>query len=223
MTRPTLLDAFSGAGGATKGYQRAGFHVTGVDHLPQLRYCGDEFIQSDAVEFIRDHGGEFDVIHASPPCQQACLLTQGTNQDLDVDYPQLIPETRIALMNTGRPWVIENVIGAPIRADLLLCGEMFGLDVIRHRLFEAHGWWALSPPHSPHRGKVAGWRHGEHYDGPYFAVYGAGGGKGTAEQWQAAMGIDWTDDRHELREAIPPAFTEFIGEYLMVAVQGCAA
>lgn len=213
---PLLLDAYCCAGGATKGYQRAGFRVVGVDITPQPRYCGDEFVQGDAIEFITSHGVEFAAIHASPPCQSSCLLTKGTNKGRE--YPQLIAPTRAALLTTGRPWVIENVVGAPIRADLLLCGEMFNLGVIRHRLFEADGWWALSPSHPRHRGLVAGWRHG-----PYFAVYGEGGDKGTVEQWQTAMGIDWTGDRHELTESIPPAFTEFIGGHLLAAVRERAA
>jgi DNA (cytosine-5)-methyltransferase 1 len=107
--------------------------------------------------------------------------------------------------------VIENVAGAPIRRDLVLCGEMFGLSVIRHRFFELGGWTADRPEHRKHRGRVAGMRHGEWFTGPYFAVYGDGGGKGSVAQWQEAMGIDWTDVRKEIAEAIPPAYTEFIG------------
>jgi DNA (cytosine-5)-methyltransferase 1 len=95
---------------------------------------------------------------------------------------------------------------------------MFGLKVIRHRYFELGGWRARPAAHQPHRGRVAGWRHGKFYDGPYFAVYGDGGGKGTVEQWQDALGIDWTSDRRELAEAIPPAYTEFIGRQLIEAL-----
>ena len=110
---------------------------------------------------------------------------------------------------------MENVQGSSLRRDLTLCGEMFGLDVIRHRYFELGGWWTPPRSHMAHRGRVAGWRHGEYFDGPYFAVYGDGGGKGTVAQWQTAMGIDWTDDRRELAEAIPPAYTEHIGRQLL--------
>jgi DNA (cytosine-5)-methyltransferase 1 len=88
---------------------------------------------------------------------------------------------------------------------------MFGLGVIRHRYFEVSGFAATPPAHKPHRGRVRGWRHGTYYDGPYVAVYGDGGGKGPVEEWQAAMGIHWTDDRKALAEAIPPAYTEHIG------------
>jgi hypothetical protein len=93
-----------------------------------------------------------------------------------------------------------------------LCGEMFGLGVIRHRLFETN-WGYKAPAHVKHRGKVRGWRHGTFYDGPYVAVYGEGGGKGTTAEWSAALGIDWMT-RDGLRESIPPAYTEHIGHQL---------
>jgi DNA (cytosine-5)-methyltransferase 1 len=140
-------------------------------------------------------------------------LTKGTNQGRE--YAQLIPATRAALAATGLPTILENVQGSDLRRDLTLCGEMFGLDVIRHRYFELGNWFAFQPAHIPHRGRVAGWRHGTHYDGPYVAVYGDGGGKGTVADWQAAMGIDWTADKKELAEAIPPAMTAFIGRQLI--------
>lgn len=103
-----------------------------------------------------------------------------------------------------------------MRADLVLCGLMFGLGVFRHRIFETSGFAAASIQHPTHRGhRVAGWRHGERHDGDMFAVYGEGGGKGTVAQWRSAMGIDWTEDRYELAQAIPPAYTRFIGEQLI--------
>jgi site-specific DNA-cytosine methylase len=104
-----LLDLFSGAGGAAKGYQRAGFHVTGVDLNPQPRYCGDEFHQGDALAFLRKYGHEFDAIHAIPPCQAYTALKTMYNAKAHID---LIPATRRALKRSGRPWVIENVTGA---------------------------------------------------------------------------------------------------------------
>lgn len=210
-----VLDAYSGAGGATKGYQLAGAHVTGVDIHPQPNYCGDVFHQGDAIEYIQEHGHKFDFIHASPPCQASSALTKGTNNDsYGGSYPQLIPATRTALDAKGTPYVIENVAGAPIRKDLRLCGEMFGLAVIRHRYFEVSGCTVPEPKHIPHRGRVAGCRHGEWFDGPYFAVYGEGGGKGTVAQWQTAMEIHWTDVRVEIAEAIPPAYTAYIGRMI---------
>lgn len=212
MTRPKLLDLYCCAGGAAMGYHRAGFDIVGVDIAPQPDYPF-EFHQGDAIEFLKKHGHEFDAAHGSPPCQASCTLTKGTNKGRE--YQQLIPATRDAFEASGLPYVIENVQGADVRRDLTLCGEMFGLGVIRHRYFELGGWTMPAPEHKPHRGRVAGWRHGKFYDGPYFAVYGNGGGKGTVEQWQQAMGIDWTTDRKTLAEAIPPAYTEHIGRQLL--------
>ncbi|RKE09700.1 DNA cytosine methyltransferase [Catellatospora citrea] len=222
MNRPRLLDLYCCAGGATRGYQQAGWHVTGVDHVPRPDYCGDDFHQGDAVAFALAHGAKFDAIHASPPCQDHSLLTRSnrTRDGWTDRHVDLIPATRAAVMASGRPWVMENVVGATLRPDLVLCGLMFGLRVFRHRLFETHGFATLMPPHPAHRGhRVAGWRAGVRHDGDMFAVYGDGGGKGTTEQWQAAMGIDWTTDREAIAQAIPPAFTRFIGEHLLTALE----
>ena len=211
MTRPRLLDLFCGAGGAGVGYNRAGFEVVGVDNAIQLDYPFTCVI-TDALDYVADHWREFDAIHASPPCQASTALTKGTNSGRV--YAQLIPETRRLLHATGLPTILENVQGSDLRRDLTLCGEMFGLDVIRHRYFEVTGFAANQPAHIPHRGRVRGWRHGTYHDGPYLAVYGDGGGKGTVDEWRAAMGIDWTDDRKAIAEAIPPAYTEYVGHWL---------
>jgi DNA (cytosine-5)-methyltransferase 1 len=199
------------------GYHRAGFDVVGVDIDPQPNYPF-EFVQGDALQYLAKHGREFDAIHASPPCQGYTAL-KAVHGNV---WPLLIEPTRRMLDQIGVPYVIENVQGAPVRRDLTLCGEMFGLRVIRHRFFELGGWEAVAPAHLPHRGRVAGWRHGKFYDGPYFAVYGNGGGKGTVAQWQDALGIDWTTDRRELAEAIPPAYTEYIGRQLIRALEVAA-
>ena len=212
MMRPRLLDAFCCQGGASRGYQRAGFHVTGVDIDPQPRYPFP-FIRGDAVAYIRDHGHEYDAIHASPPCQASTALTHGTNKGRV--YPQLIPATRELLKLTGLPYVIENVQGSAVRRDLTLCGEMFRLEVIRHRYFECEGFPVVQPRHLAHRGRVAGMRHGEWFTGPYFAVYGNGGGKGTVNQWRQAMQIDWTHDRKEIAEAVPPPYARLVGAQLL--------
>jgi hypothetical protein len=210
--KPRLLDLFCCAGGAGVGYSRAGFDVVGVDLYPQPDYPF-EFIQADAMQFASMFGESFDAIHASPPCQASSALTKGTNKGRE--YLNLIPETRAMLESLGLPYVIENVQGSDLRRDLILCGEMFGLGVLRHRYFELGNWSMEPPAHVPHRGRVQGWRHGEYFDGPYLAVYGNGGGKGSVTEWQAAMGIDWTNSRKHLAEAIPPAFTEFIGKQLL--------
>lgn len=225
MSRPRLLDLFCGAGGAAAGYHRAGFDVTGVDIAPQPDYPF-EFHHMDAFLALAQinqtpfsgpayglAGRQFDAIHASPPCQASTALTKGTNQGRI--YPQLIPGVRTMLMAHGVPTVIENVQGSALRRDLTLCGETFGLGVIRHRYFELTGFTAPQPAHKAHRGRVRGWRHGVYYDGPYLAVYGEGGGKGSVSEWQAAMGIDWTTDRKAIAEAIPPAYTSHIGSHLL--------
>lgn len=216
MSQPTLLDAYCCAGGMTRGYQRAGCRVTGVDIKPQPNYIGDDFVQADAVAFIREHGRKFDMISASPPCQDGCATTKGNRTRAGwVDtHVNLIPVTRDALLSTGRPFVIENTPGNKDRlaTPITLCGEMFGLGVIRHRYFEL-GRWATTPPvHLRHRGRVRGWRHGEYFNGPYVAVYGRGGGKASAMEAQTAMGIDWTDDPDELNQMIPPDYAQSIGE-----------
>lgn len=209
------------------GYHQAGFDVYGVDIEKQpdfpFAFClGDaisilsRLIGGGAVTFTRRDGtsetlhiGDFAAIHASPPCQASCTLTKGTNSGNE--YLNLIPATRALLALFQGLTVVENVQGSDLRRDFTLCGEMFGLGVIRHRYFEVSGFTPLTLTHKKHRGRVAGWRHGEWFDGPYFAVYGEGGGKGTVAQWQAAMEIPWTDNRKSIAEAIPPAYARFIG------------
>jgi DNA (cytosine-5)-methyltransferase 1 len=198
------------------GYHQAGFEVVGVDIEPQPNYPFEHHV-ADAIEYVKAHGHEFDAIHASPPCQAHTTLTKGNvHRGIGLDHIDLIPATREALEAVGRPYVIENVTSAPLRADVELCGLMFGLKVFRHRLFELGGWGMLQPHHPTHVGhRVAGWRHGVRYEGDMFAVYGDGGGKGTVPEWQRAMGIDWTTERGEIAEAIPPAYTRHIGAQLM--------
>jgi DNA (cytosine-5)-methyltransferase 1 len=212
-----ILDLYSGKGGAAKGYKRAGFRVIGVDINYHEDYAGDDFIQGDACKILRRDGHKFKFIHASPPCQFSSTLTKGTNQGRI--YPNLIGPTREALQEVGSLWVIENVPGAQIRKDLMLCGEMFNLRVVRHRNFEFWTPLTISKVHPKHRGSIAGYNHGEfNEDGYYFQVYGEGGGKGTIEEWRMAMGIDWTWDRKGIAEAIPPAYTEWIGQQVMMGL-----
>lgn len=208
-----LLDLCCRVGGASMGYHRAGFDtIVGWDIEPITDYPF-ELIVGDITTITPDYLDQFDAVHISPPCQSQTALTKGTNKGRE--YPNLIPFARELVAAWGGPAVIENVQGSEIRRDLVLCGEMFSLNVIRHRYFEISGFTATAPAHVPHRGRVAGYRHGSWYDGPYFAVYGDGGGKGTVGQWQDAMGIDWTRDRKNLAEAIPPAYTEYIGRQLI--------
>lgn len=219
MVTPLLLDLFCCAGGAAKGYADAGFAVLGVDIEPQPNYPY-EFIQADAIDYVREFGRWVDAIHASPPCQAHTTLAKGNNNNRET-YPDLIGLTRDVLRGTGKPYVIENVPSAPLHDPVMLCGEMFGLDVIRHRLFESNTY-LTQPAHVKHRGRVAGWRHGQYFDGPYKAVYGDGGGKGTLQEWRDAMGIQWMQTRHELAESIPPAYTRFVGEQLIQALEVAA-
>ncbi|MEV6727286.1 DNA methylase [Streptomyces sp. NPDC051364] len=216
--RPALLDLFWCAGGAAMGYHRAGFAVTGVDIRPRPNYPF-ALRQGDALTVLAEliASGEiaaYSFIHGSPPCQDGCALTIGTNRAMGWgrEHVQLIPELRVLLDATGLPYVIEQPNGkAPVRKDISLCGEMFGLGVLRHRNFELGGWSTAKPKHVRHRGYVRGWRHGEYRDGPYVAAYGKGGGKATVPEMSTAMGIDWTDVHEELTEAIPPAYSQWIG------------
>lgn len=209
--RPRLLDLCCWAGGATRGYQLAGFHVTGVDLVASPRYCGDDFIQANVLEV--DLSG-YDAIHASPPCQR---YIRSGNVAKDGRHPDLLPSVRERLEATGLPWVIENVPGAPMRADIVLCGSMFGLDVRRHRWFETNvpiPPWTLACDHSR----------------PIAGVYGHPHGKGGAwagmlpsdlATWSSAMGIDWMNAA-ELAGAIPPAYTRWIGEHLLAQLRAAA-
>lgn len=194
------------------GYHRAGFDVIGVDLVPRPNYPFT-FVQGDALVYLAwlvDTGliHRFTLVHASPPCQHSCTLTKGTHKNRPNNHPDLYPPTKTLLSAGGLPYVIENPDSRP---DVVLCGEMFGLGVIRHRKMELGGWSTDKPVHVPHRGRVRGWRHGVFYEGPYMAAYGKGGGKAEVPEMQEAMGITWTDVRKELTEAIPPAYTEWIG------------
>lgn len=207
-----VLDLFCGAGGAGHGYAMAGHSVLGVDLWPQPEYPYP-MIEADALAFLKlGYLGSFDVIHASPPCQASTALNKGTNGRARVD---LIGKTRAALKRTGLPYVIEGVRLAKLRSDLVLCGEMFGLGVVRHRLFELGGGLALDQPEHPaHRGPVRGYRHGKWIDGPYLQGYGRGGGKPSVTELGEAMGIDWITDLGTLTQAIPPSYTRWIGVHL---------
>lgn len=206
--RPKLLDLFCGAGGAAMGYHLAGFDVVGVDVNPQPRYPF-EFVRGDALGFLATRGHEFDVIHASPPCHDHTALKSRAGHD---GTGWLLPATRTALSQLDRPWVIENVPGSNLRVDLVLCGAMFGLRTYRHRHFEISGFSAIRPTHprhavrtAPQRGRRAAWNAGYH-----ITITGDVGTYCGPE----GMGIDWMTGA-ELSQAIPPAYTRFIGEQLI--------
>jgi DNA (cytosine-5)-methyltransferase 1 len=217
--KPRLLDLFCGAGGAAMGYHRAGFDVVGVDINPQPRYPF-EFHQADALEYLLLHGSEFDAVHASPPCQAHTTMSnrhRGNGGTAD-QHEDLIPATRSLLTTLGcRLWVMENVAGArsAMRSPLILHGGMFGLGVDRPRLFESNAlMWAPSP--APRVADPLG-VYGARCDGRRLWTRADGTQQRAAKsvaQAAAAMGIDWMNWR-ELCEAIPPAFTEWIGEQLL--------
>jgi DNA (cytosine-5)-methyltransferase 1 len=210
--RPRLLDAFCGGGGSSMGFHQAGFDVTGVDCVHQPRYPF-RFVLGDALEYVAAYGHEYDAVAASPPCQRYSSATRATGRP--EAHPDLVGETRRLLAAAGRPYVIENVVGAPLLRSVLLCGTMFGLGVFRHRLFES-SIALFAPPHGRHRGRVG--------DGRFFTAAGRGGKqraartgllrghvhRGTAADWRTAMGCPWMT-RDELSQAVPPAYTYHVG------------
>lgn len=209
-----LLDLFCKAGGAGEGYRRAGFEVTGVDIEPQKNYKAGCFIQADALAYVAQYGWMYDAIHASPPCQAHSDATRlaGEHAKQHID---LIPQTRFWLQTMGLPFVIENVEGAKasLRDPVLLCGRSFGLKVYRHRLFESNVF-ILTPPHYPHGDKVPPAGQGKSPITGFFSLTSGGIRGVTQAERFAAMGIDWMTNA-ELQQAIPPAFTEFIGKQLV--------
>lgn len=223
--RPLLLDLFCGAGGCAVGYHRAGFDVVGVDVKPQKRYPFT-FIQADALQYAERHSHRYAFIHASPPCQaySSTRHLPNTRTELHVD---LLATTRELLSQVGRPWVIENVMGAPMRRPaIMLCGLMFALRVFRHRWFECPSVLLLAPDHVAHGDRVIG-------VGGMVCVVGSGGCRSSGwtsrhrgvppdhrnkAAWSRGMGIDWMT-RYELSQAIPPAYTEFIGRQLLNAIE----
>ena len=213
-----VLDTFCGGGGAGMGFHQAGFYVVGVDIKPQPRYPF-EFYQGNAIEYIYKHGHEFDLIHASPPCQAYSVTAPLSNGN----HPKLIVPVRSALQTIGRPYVIENVPGAPLENPLMLCGTMFGLRVIRHRLFEINPAILLAPASCKHIGLSTGAASGMRRKGLFptrvaslndgFEYVTVCGNDYLADEGRQAMQIDWMTKK-ELSQAIPPAFTKWIGEQL---------
>jgi DNA (cytosine-5)-methyltransferase 1 len=193
VRKPRLLDLCCCAGGASMGYSLAGFDVVGVDIDPQPRYPFP-FIQADALTV--DLEG-FDAYHASPPCQRYSLASHfhGTHKN----HPDLIEPIRKRLQATGKPYLIENVEGAPLSDALKLCGAMFGLRVYRHRLFESN-LLLFQPGHVTHTVKAAA-PGAIAKPGEYWSV---GGHFGHKHEAQAAMGIDWMHTVYEIAQAIPP-------------------
>lgn len=228
--RPRLLDLFCGAGGASVGYHRAGFDVVGVD-IEQHPSYPFTLIVADARHILQDIAflRSFDVHAASPPCQEltrARHLRDAQGGMVKEHGVNLIPETRAGLEAAGRPYVIENVEDAVrhLRTPVMLCGSSFGLKVRRHRLFETTV--PMLAPSCNHHGQ-----------GRPVGVYGTwaddvpGGGRTakTIEEAREAMGIDWmrwrsrTQEWNDLKEAIPPAYTQYVGEQILAQLERGAA
>lgn len=208
MRRPgRVLDLFCGAGGAAMGYRLAwpDAHITGVD-LRNVRAYPFDLELDDALDYLVENFDRYDFIHASPPCQ-AYSIAAKSRRNAGVEYPDLVAATRDLLNSTGKPWVMENVPGAPLRTDIVLCGCMFGLQVRRIRLFET-SWqhFELMPPCV--------------HDAPAITVVGSGtpswtrkalGHNVSTEQARQAMGM-WWGTRRDLSQAVPPAYTRWIAE-----------
>lgn len=217
MKRP-FYDVCCGAGGCTKGYKDAGFsYIAGVDNRPQPRYVGDEFIQMDAIEFLRRYlEGEYTEacgFHSSPPCQK---YSRARNLQGN-EHPDLIAPIRELLKATGKPYVIENVQGAPLINPVLLVGSMFGLMTMRPRLFECSFPvpFLLAPPAAAKHAKMGR----PPQEGEYVHAVGH---MSNVPYCREAMDIGWMN-QSELAQAIPPAYTEFIGRHLiehLAAMQG---
>lgn len=211
-----VLDLFCGAGGAAWGIKQASpkADITGVDINPQPDYPF-EFMQEDVLSLEDSFLNEFDFIWASPPCQ---AYSKGGNKESRRKYPKLIEETRRMInLDLGTPFVIENVPGAPLRKDLILCGQMFGLKIIRHRIFEIEGFYCEQPDLrcKEHKGKVV--------SGEYVMVC-TGGRPGcygnnelrkklknpNVKQAQEAMGITHIQSFKAIAESVPPKYSEYI-------------
>lgn len=210
--KPRLLDLFCKAGGAGMGYHQAGFEVVGVDIEPQPRYPF-AFIQADVMSLDHRFLGFFDAIHASPPCQSYSPLGALSPHKT---YPDLLAPTRAKLEDAGLPWVIENVMTAPLikERSIVLCGGMFGLRTYRHRRFES-SLPLVAPAHPKHVILTATKQRKQRWaEGWHVSITGDVGTYVGPE----AMGIDWMSG-DELSEAIPPAYTRIIGEQLLAHIQ----
>ena len=202
------------------GYHRAGFEVVGVDHRPQPRYPF-EFHQADALEYVREHSAEFDVIHASPPCQAYTGLRNVTTARFGTapEHPDLIAATRAALRTTSAVYLIENVQGSPLYTQIILCGAALGLPhLARHRHFESN-LLLFAPPCQHKQNEYTIGIYGSRPDGRRVSYrrHKLCRVANSLEEARAEMEIDWMTWA-EITQAIPPVYTEYIGRQLMEAI-----
>lgn len=221
--KPRILDLFCGAGGCSVGYHRAGFDVIGVDIAPHPDYPYTLFI-ADALDFATDWltAGDYDAVHASPPCPRYSTATPAANRD---KHPDLIAPIRHILQTWGGPYVIENVPGAPLDNPITLCGSMFELGVRRHRLFETNV--PMLQPECDHATQPQVWGvYGDHGDAkPVTRPDGTSRGNKARNTTHAGevMGIDWMTKWDDIADAIPPAYTEFLGAQILEHIAERAA
>jgi len=228
--RPVLLDLFCGAGGASIGYDRAGWEVVGVDirDQPQYPFRFYRLGWEDGLELVARHamddGQTGFAIHASPPCQGYSRHVTSTGQwdrTQGKNEARLIAAVREAVAGYGVPYVIENVLGAAseMRANLFLCGTMFGLPISRHRLFESNVP-LVQPFHAPCSGVSKRFADSRGWDRRDMTITGKGRRAGTSDRWKEILGwpADVPASQHQLREAIPPAYAGHVGEALKAAL-----
>lgn len=217
-----ILDLFCGGGGCSVGYFKAGLEVEGVDiNCNHSRYYPYKFYCEDALEFIYDNINNYDVIHASPPCQgYSAHVTSKDSKHVSYsrgkNEPRLIDDLREIFEIFEKPYIIENVMGAKdsMHNPIELCGVMFGLPIRRHRLFESN-MPIRSPEHPECLGVAKRFAEEKGWDYRDMSVTGKGRGAGIKDRWNEIMGIDWNMTQSEIVESIPPAYTKYIGKQIM--------
>lgn len=213
--RPLLFDGCCCAGGASRGYHDAGFDVVGCDIDPQPNYPY-EFVRGDVLDLLGDTAfmARFDAVHVSPPCQKYTPLNAYNGHE----YPDLVDPVRDLLVATGLPWVMENVVQAPLRDPVVLCGAMFGLTVYRHRAFESNIALA-APPEPPHVYRCVRNGYLPTAERPFMSVHGGRHSKAWREKAAEVMGVPWTKTIREVCESIPPRYTRLVGAQLLAALR----
>jgi len=214
-----VLDLFCGGGGASAGYANV-FDVYGVDIKDQRPGYRHDFVRADAVELLKNRffTAHFDVFHASPPCQAYSKHVSSASSKWTPtkgkDEPKLIHVVRDLLDEIGKPYIIENVMGAmdDMKPNLMLCGSMFGLPTPRHRIFECRGFKVEQLQHPKCAGIAKRFAAEKGWEYRDMSVTGKGRRAGTTERWKEILGVDWDVTQAQLAEMIPPAYTRYIAE-----------